>query len=74
MENNDNCLNPASGPFVGRWTINRKKCTTCCECIEACTRGLLYLEDKNIMIKNEYNCNQCGECVDACPYNAIVLT
>lgn len=74
MENNDKCLNPHPWPFVGRWTIDRKKCTTCCECIDVCTRGLLYLEDNNIMIKDEYNCNQCGDCEDICPYKAIVLT
>lgn len=74
MENNDKCLNPHPWPFVGRWTINQKKCTMCCECIDACARGLLY-EDRNVIrIKNEHNCNQCGDCVAACGYGAIVLT
>lgn len=59
---------------VGRWTINRDKCTTCCDCIDVCPRGLLCLEENVVVIKNEYNCNQCGECADICGYKAIILT
>lgn len=75
MENNEGKL--VSDPMpVGRWTINQKKCTTCCECIDACPKGLLYLyeEKKFILIKDEGTCTQCGECVSACAYGAIVLT
>ena len=77
MENNEGKLAAASGDMpVGRWTINRNKCTTCCECVDACGRGLLYHyeEKKVIMIKNEELCTQCGDCADACAYRAIVLT
>lgn len=61
----------------GRWTINQKKCTTCCECVDACLMGLLYFEEtKNlIFIRNEgRGCTQCGDCASACAYGAIVLT
>lgn len=77
MENNEEKLASVSGDMpVGRWTINRDKCTTCCECVDACGKGLLYYyeEKKVIMIRDEYNCNQCGDCVSACAYRAIVLT
>ncbi len=75
MENNERKpeLRPDPMP-VGRWTINRKKCTTCCDCVPACGKGLLYEEKGYIMIRYENNCDQCGDCVAACGYGAIVLT
>lgn len=77
MENNEEKMKSGKDPMpVGRWTINRKKCTTCCECVEACMRGLLYYntDKKAIMINDETICTQCGDCVSACAYGAIVLT
>ncbi|MEL5892949.1 hypothetical protein AAE250_05510 [Bacteroides sp. GD17] len=75
MENNEGKLAAASGDMpVGRWTINQSKCTTCCECIDACLRGLLALENNVIVMKNEKICDQCGDCASACAYRAIVLT
>lgn len=61
-------------PWVGRWKINHDKCTTCCECIDVCRLGLLYLKDNLIMIKNEHLCTQCGKCQDICGAHAIILT
>lgn len=78
MENNNEKLNCDKEPCPKfRWTINQKKCTTCCECIPACLMGLLYFEETKeiILIRNEgRTCTQCGECASACAYSAIVLT
>lgn len=77
MKNNEvkNGVEPGPMP-VGRWTINQSVCIGCCECVDACRRGLLFFvkEERVIIIKNEHICNQCGDCVDACGYYAIVLT
>lgn len=77
MENNRIKRGDEPGPMpVGRWTINQSKCTTCCECVDACGRGLLYFDNKNkvICIREENNCDQCGDCASVCSYRAIVLT
>lgn len=75
MENIEKKLECGCDPMpVGRWTINQDKCTTCCECIDVCPNGLLYLEEDVILIKNEHICNQCGDCVAICSAHAIVLT
>lgn len=75
MEKNEGTFKSDSGN-LGRWTIHHEKCTTCCECIDACRKGLLYLyKEKNIiLIKDEGTCTQCGDCASACAYGAIVLT
>ena len=78
MENNGEKLRMSEIPCPkDRWTINQKKCTTCCECLDACPLGLLYLEEsqKVVLIKNSgATCTQCGDCASACAYEAIVLT
>lgn len=57
-----------------KWTIDQAKCTTCCECIDACMLGLLKYERKVIVIEHENLCTQCGDCAAVCGYRAIVLT
>ena len=58
-----------------RWKIDYKKCTLCCECIEACGLKLLeVVDDKYIDIIDEFRCPQCGDCAAACGQYAIVLT
>lgn len=77
MENDKvrNGVDLEPGP-VGRWTIKQSICTGCCECVDACGRGLLYFDNKNkvICIREENNCDQCGDCASVCSYRAIVLT
>lgn len=63
-----------SCPWVGRWTIDVKKCTGCAECVDACPRSLLKIENRKVNITDETICNQCGECERACAYLAIELT
>lgn len=56
------------------WTIDRSKCTVCGECVDACKRGLLKVEEKYIIITSQIDCNWCGNCANACASDAIVLT
>lgn len=77
MENEKEKLSGGKKPCpVDNWTINQKKCTTCCECVDACLKGLLYYYEPNkvIRIKNELECVHCGDCASACAFDAIVLT
>lgn len=73
MENDKEKLEPTSCPKT-RWTIDQKKCTTCCECIDVCRRSLLYFDRGVIQIRYEFNCNQCGDCAAVCAPHAIALT
>nr|WP_302831076.1 hypothetical protein [uncultured Bacteroides sp.] len=73
MENDKEKLESTFGPKM-RWKIDQDKCTTCCECIDACKRSLLYLDRGVITIKYEFNCNQCGDCAAVCGAHAIALT
>lgn len=75
MENNEKKM--ASTPIdmpITRWTIDQSKCTTCCECVDACLLGLLKYVKNVIVIEHENWCTQCGDCAAACGQRAIVLT
>lgn len=56
------------------WTIDRKKCTVCGECVDACLLGLLDIKDDQIVLSSQYSCKWCGDCANACASDAIVLT
>lgn len=56
------------------WTINYKKCTVCCECVDACKLHLIVWEDNRVRITSQAKCNWCGDCANVCPSEAIVLT
>lgn len=57
-----------------KWRIDYSLCNRCCECIEACTRALLKLQDRKIVNIKETSCTQCGDCTAACGPRAISLT
>lgn len=63
-----------SCPWVGRWTIDIKRCTGCADCVDACRRSILKIEGRKVNITDETMCNQCGDCERACAYLAIELT
>lgn len=51
--------------------IDRKTCTGCGACIEACPYDALSLEE-DVAVVNE-KCTFCGACLDVCPVDAITL-
>ena len=57
-----------------KWRIDYSVCDGCCECIYACGRRLLKLENRKIVITDETSCPQCGDCTAACGPRAISLT
>lgn len=75
MENNETKPTEASEKKpLTRWTINRDLCTGCGECVDACTRALLEIVKKKVVMKDEKGCPQCGSCAAVCITRAIVLT
>ena len=62
------CLGP-----VGRWIIYIDKCTGCGECVDACSLGLLYIEDEKVQMKEERYCSECEDCASACAFRAITF-
>lgn len=72
--NNRKPEDPDDGPWVEMWTIDNEKCTLCGECVAACKRKILRIENKTIQINSQGECNWCGDCANACGAEAIELT
>lgn len=47
--------------------IDEDRCTVCAQCIEACPRGVLAVEDDRLKVVDLYACTLCGSCAEACP-------
>lgn len=52
---------------------NEKECDLCKECAEACSKKLLEVKARKIVLTEETLCDLCGECRDACKKNALKL-
>ena len=75
MKNNEGKIKESSEDTpITQWTIDRKKCTVCGECIDACKLRLLDVKNKKIIIIDQFSCDWGGDCASACAYDAIVLT
>ncbi|MCS7386453.1 MAG: DNA-directed RNA polymerase subunit D [archaeon GB-1867-005] len=60
--------------YVPRIEVNRDKCIKCGECIEACPKGVLDLDESGFpQLKDFLNCSLCKACVEACEVDAIKL-
>ena len=72
MEKKENLdgRNLGSGP-VGRWVIYIEKCTGCG--VDACSLGLLYIENEKVKMKEERYCSECEDCASACAFRAITF-
>ena len=72
MEKKENLdgRNLGLGP-VGRWIIYIDKCTGCGECVDACSLGLLYIENEKVKMKEERYCRESADCASACAFRAI---
>lgn len=51
--------------------VDRKKCTVCGVCSDACPMGSIELKETSVEISDD--CSLCGMCVDACEFGAISL-
>ncbi len=51
--------------------VDRKKCTVCGVCTEACPVEAISLKDASIEISDD--CTLCGMCVDTCEFGALSL-
>ena len=52
---------------VAEIEIDEERCTACGQCIEACPRGVLALEEGKLKVVYLYACTLCGDCAEACP-------
>jgi len=52
--------------------INRRECTGCEACLEACPFGALALDEDGKAVVNEL-CTACRACLDVCPVDALSL-
>ena len=74
MEKKENLGGRNLGPGpLGRWIIYIDKCTGCGECVDACSLGLLYIENEKVKMKEERYCSECEDCASACAFRAITF-
>lgn len=52
-------------------TVDRKKCTVCGVCSDACPMGAISLRENQVEISDD--CSLCGICVDTCEFGALSL-
>ncbi|MGC8810982.1 MAG: nitroreductase family protein [bacterium] len=55
---------------MGKITIDGHKCLLCGDCLKVCPT-IFFLEDGQIIIKDEEHCTLCGHCLAICPAEAI---
>ena len=73
MKNNEGkTISEGDGPKT-MWTIDYKKCNVCGECVDACSLGLLYIEDEKVQMKEERYCSECEDCARVCAFRAITF-
>jgi ferredoxin len=53
--------------------IDKKKCIGCGLCTEVCPHAALYLENRNVHIRDIDVCMECGGCSKNCPVGAITV-
>jgi ferredoxin len=50
--------------------VDRKKCSGCALCVEACSQGAITIRDSMAVIDQRL-CRQCEVCAEVCPAGAI---
>jgi len=51
--------------------IDHEKCTLCGDCIDACQRLALAIQNKQVVFAKPELCNYCADCESRCPQAAI---
>jgi NADH-quinone oxidoreductase subunit F len=57
-----------------RYTIDRKSCKSCLQCVKDCPTSAISGEKKQPQRIDQGKCIRCGTCFDLCPFNAVVKT
>jgi DNA-directed RNA polymerase subunit D len=55
--------------FLPKINIDKKRCNACGECVKNCHKGILEIQDKALIVKDEMKCTLCKDCVKHCPVN-----
>jgi NAD-dependent dihydropyrimidine dehydrogenase PreA subunit len=55
-------------------TVDRKKCTGCEECLEACTVGMFRMINGKASPLTDRECMGCESCAGVCDENAVTVT
>ncbi|MEM3522811.1 MAG: DNA-directed RNA polymerase subunit D, partial [Candidatus Bathyarchaeia archaeon] len=53
--------------FLPKINIDKKRCNICEECVKYCPKGILLIQDKTLIVKDEFKCTLCKDCVKHCP-------
>ncbi len=67
------CHNPESQSPQAEISFRAEVCTTCGECVKACSRGAHRLVDGKHIYERSL-CEKCGDCTRGCLYEALKLT
>lgn len=59
--------------IIPQIAIDKKKCTNCGDCVEACPKGVFEGKDGKLVVRDEKDCTICMECVKVCPEEAISI-
>jgi len=51
--------------------LHTERCNNCGLCAEACSRGVLVLEDSQLRVHPERECDGCGTCEQVCAQDAL---
>lgn len=59
--------------MVVRIVIDYDKCTSCKDCVKACSFGVLDWLDDMPIVKNPSSCSGCLECEKSCSVQALKI-
>lgn len=51
--------------------LDSEKCDACKKCLKVCSKGIIRLEGKKIIVVDDDKCDMCYMCVESCPKDAI---